>query len=201
MNEYSVFFCPSACTGSARPAPLGRALLAPPGVPGAARDVGRCVQIGLRNRSRLSRLAVSQAVLFVSGCVGSMNPAPISTTPEATGDYEVSGAIYHAEFYKGAPYIEQERDNSGQVKLLNGSPVEVELVFFDAAGVEPKIVVSRDDGAEMGVGDEATALRVASVLCADKGRRPMKPAGSNSVPPPATSVLEEGKWGVFALCR
>jgi hypothetical protein len=130
-----------------------------------------------------------------------MNPQPVSKAPEAKGDYAVSGAVYHAEFYAGAPYIEQERDDTGQLKLIDGKPVELELVFFDAAGVNPKIVVSRQDGTPMGLSDEAVALRVASVLCADKGRRPMRRAGQDNVPPSATSVIENGKWGIFDLCR
>lgn len=152
-------------------------------------------------RIMLAQMTAVLAVLFLSACTDSMSPPPLSTVPEASGDYEVSDAIYHAEIFKGARTIVQERDASGRLKIVNGEPVEVELVFMDAAGVEPKIVVSRADGTAMGVDDEATALRVAAVLCADKGRRPVKPAGLSRVPPPANSVLEAGKWGVFRLCR
>jgi len=130
-----------------------------------------------------------------------MCPPPVSKSPEATGEYEVSGAVYRADFYKGARYMEQGRDETGRLKLVNGQPVAVNLVFMDAAGVDPKIVVSRQDGTPMGVDDEAAALKVAAILCADKGRRPIERAGFANVPPPANTVFENGKWGVFHLCR
>ena len=113
----------------------------------------------------------------------------------------MSGVVYDAEFFKGARYVEQEREKSGRLKLVSGKPVELDIIFMDAAGVNPKIVVSRTDGKPMGVEDETTALRVAAVLCADKGRAPQERAGPDHVPPPATLVLEAGKWGVFDLCR
>ena len=138
--------------------------------------------------------------LALAGCASTAQ-APISETPEETGNYEVTGAVYHAEFFEGARYIGQERDENGQLKLVNGQPVPLEIVFHDGAGVNPKIVVSRQDGAPMGVESEAAALKVAALLCADKGRRPMTREGPYKIPGPATSVYEDGKWGVFNLCR
>ncbi|MFN0116276.1 MAG: hypothetical protein ACKVPY_16515 [Paracoccaceae bacterium] len=149
----------------------------------------------------IGTLAVGVMVLMLSGCLGSMAPPPVSKSPEAVGDYEVSDAVYHAEFFKGAPYIEQERDSAGRLKLVNGLPVPINFVFMDAAGVNPKIVVSRKDGSPLGVDDEATALKVAAMLCADKGRRPYYQPGVYQAPFPATPALENGKWGVFNLCR
>lgn len=149
-------------------------------------------------RLRHVRAASLSGGVFLSAC---MSPPPVTTSPEVSGEYEVSGAIYRADFFAGARYLEQERDARGLIRLEGGQPVPLTLVFMDAAGVDPKIVVSRVDGTAMGVLDEAVALRVAAVLCADKARRPVGRAGNNNTVPPATSVLEDGKWGVFNLCR
>lgn len=130
-----------------------------------------------------------------------MSPPPVTSSPAVSGEYEVSGAVYRADLFTGAKRIEQERDEKGRIRLEGGKPVPLILVFMDAAGVDPKVVVSRVDGTAMGVDDEAVALRVAAVLCADKARRPVGRAGYANLPPPATPVLEEGKWGIFNLCR
>lgn len=139
---------------------------------------------------------------MLAGCVtGDANKVGAN---QLANDYEVDGVMYRAELLQGQRYYEQERDADGRIKLRGGRPVNREVLVMDRPEGDPEVVVVRADGTLMTVSDEGIAMRVATMLCAEKHRSPAPYTYyslGRSIPVAATTVWENGKWGVFHLCQ